>query len=989
LLLRRYEATSFFFDWIAMSGFARPKLILVNLYDGGAGQAERERCISTAIRSLGMKRLFVLSLFAGSLLAQTATVTWTTAHQTMDGFGVPDDSAVWSALYIHDFVLKNLGPTFSSNSLTTKIMIPESSTSQSRGSMQVGLAALAHTTMNDASAAAFVGIIADHDYHSICQGTDRQVTYSNGGMPLWQTEVSNLANSLGCVSPPNGPGVLPFDASMSTALFYATDNRNNMQHTVTVWHWWSYRGNAWQSLIDPSTGNTSKTLWVMGQWSRFVRPGWQRIDAIANPSSGGVYVTPFKNSSTGAYVIAAVNTNRTASSQTFGLTNLPSTTTVTPDLTDAIPTKNIVAQGSAIVAGGTFAPVTLGANSVTTFVGTAQSVPVTVNWTTVHQTMDGFAGQTLISGTSLSDAQADLFFSPTGNLGLAYVRTANIDCNWTGTACSPQPTYPDLVTLQKAVARGVKVYLSLQSPPSALKAGSTNTYCYPPSSTITDVNGYYPFCGGSLAAFDATHYSQYAVYIVQQINYLKSQGVQVDTLGVQNEPNIASASYGASTWTAAQFDAFVPYLGLALTNAGLSSVRVELGAYSGWFDGDLVSTTLNDGTAAPYISTISGHGYGSGTMDGTGVSYCCHDATLPPSAVQTWMTASANHHLWMAEVNGGWTQEAAPCDTTAWVWDATMDDALVWARSIHDYFTIANASGWFYWQLITTGGPGSPDSCTSSSGYNDAHTSLASDSTLLIGKRYYTIGQWSKFVRPGWQRIDATAKPVSGVYTTAFKNPSTGDYAIVAINNNGSASPLTFGLTAFPSTSMVTPYLTSASANLAPQAPMTVYGASFNATLAPQSVTTFVGTAGGSPPCTISPPAIGPYSIGQSVFQQFTTFNCTSSSFAISSGSLNGSGLTLSASGLLSGTAVGGSFSFTVAYGGATDPLTLTIRAPTLSPCDINQDGVVNSIDVNLANQQALGTSACTVDLDKDNVCTVVDVQRVINAALGGACISQ
>ena len=56
------------------------------------------------------------------------------------------------------------------------------------------------------------------------------------------------------------------------------------------------------------------------------------------------------------------------------------------------------------------------------------------------------------------------------------------------------------------------------------------------------------------------------------------------------------------------------------------------------------------------------------------------------------------------------------------------------------------------------------------------------------------------------------------------------------------------------------------------------------------------------------------------------------------------------------------------------------------SQCDLNNDGTVNAADYALSQQQALGQSACTGDLNGDGLCTVVDVQRVANAANGGAC---
>ena len=43
-------------------------------------------------------------------------------------------------------------------------------------------------------------------------------------------------------------------------------------------------------------------------------------------------------------------------------------------------------------------------------------------------------------------------------------------------------------------------------------------------------------------------------------------------------------------------------------------------------------------------------------------------------------------------------------------------------------------------------------------------------------------------------------------------------------------------------------------------------------------------------------------------------------------------------------------------------------------------------LDVNAA----LGVISCTsvYDINKDSVCNVIDVQRVVNAVLGGACVS-
>jgi hypothetical protein len=56
------------------------------------------------------------------------------------------------------------------------------------------------------------------------------------------------------------------------------------------------------------------------------------------------------------------------------------------------------------------------------------------------------------------------------------------------------------------------------------------------------------------------------------------------------------------------------------------------------------------------------------------------------------------------------------------------------------------------------------------------------------------------------------------------------------------------------------------------------------------------------------------------------------------------------------------------------------------SPCDLNQDGTINTADVLLAINMTLGSVPCTADFFGAGVCNVAVVQRVINAAMGQAC---
>lgn len=60
--------------------------------------------------------------------------------------------------------------------------------------------------------------------------------------------------------------------------------------------------------------------------------------------------------------------------------------------------------------------------------------------------------------------------------------------------------------------------------------------------------------------------------------------------------------------------------------------------------------------------------------------------------------------------------------------------------------------------------------------------------------------------------------------------------------------------------------------------------------------------------------------------------------------------------------------------------------AKSVSPCDLNQDGLINSADLQLAVNMAIGSAPCTANISGSGGCNIVMVQQVVNAALGGAC---
>ena len=117
----------------------------------------------------------------------------------------------------------------------------------------------------------------------------------------------------------------------------------------------------------------------------------------------------------------------------------------------------------------------------------------------------------------------------------------------------------------------------------------------------------------------------------------------------------------------------------------------------------------------------------------------------------------------------------------------------------------------------------------------------------------YALGQYSKFVRPGYVMTGANNNPTSGVYVTSYKGNN--NYVIVAVNANSGSSNISFPITGATLTS-VTPYQTSAFNQLAELSAVGVSNDTFTYSLPGQSITTFVGTGStGTPSFTLSPSA--------------------------------------------------------------------------------------------------------------------------------------
>jgi glucuronoarabinoxylan endo-1,4-beta-xylanase len=105
-------------------------------------------------------------------------------------------------------------------------------------------------------------------------------------------------------------------------------------------------------------------------------------------------------------------------------------------------------------------------------------------------------------------------------------------------------------------------------------------------------------------------------------------------------------------------------------------------------------------------------------------------------------------------------------------------------------------------------------------------------------KRYYTIGNYSKFVRPGYVMVEVTGNSSADVLLSAFKG--TDGVVIVAINKGAAAATVPITIAGGTAPASCTPNVTSSSDNLKAGTAVTVTGGVLSASLAASTVTTFV-----------------------------------------------------------------------------------------------------------------------------------------------------
>ncbi|HEX3625938.1 MAG TPA: LamG-like jellyroll fold domain-containing protein [Verrucomicrobiae bacterium] len=345
--------------------------------------------------------------------------------------------------------------------------------------------------------------------------------------------------------------------------------------------------------------------------------------------------------------------------------------------------------------------------------------------------------------------------------------------------------------LQQARARGVNLVDAFANSPPWWMCVSSNV----DGNAVVHVNNLQVNCEINFAIYLATVVSNLTILDGDQFNYLTPM----------NEPNGSKWSYtNASLQEGCNMSPDQQARVIDDVHAALKTIAPSVGIDAAedvdpqqTYD-DLTSYSSTSPTALGNVALITTH------------SYPFNGAANLKSEVN-----SQKKPLWLTE-------------------DGDSDGSgLTMARFIYNDIDVMGARAFCYWQVVDSA-PGwgfllNSLLATTNSSYTPFYT---------INEKFYVMGQFSEFIRPGCNIVS-----VNDTNTLAAWNPTNSTLVLVLVNNNTSGFNVTYNLASFPYQNwLVSATQTAAGKNMVTLPSPSVVNQQFTEAIPASSVTTFVLT---------------------------------------------------------------------------------------------------------------------------------------------------
>lgn len=343
-----------------------------------------------------------------------------------------------------------------------------------------------------------------------------------------------------------------------------------------------------------------------------------------------------------------------------------------------------------------------------------------------HQTITGFGGfvcSPQFGYNHMSTAEINLVWGPASQLGCNIMRLYLP----IGKNAWPQ----SLATAKAAKQKGLKVFASPWGQPAEWKTNGNS-------------NGKSE--DGTQGHLKTEHYGDYAQYLEDYVQYMRANGVELDAISLQNEPDWPS-SYAGCVWTPAELAAFVKDYAHVISVPVMTPETIGMS--------DRYVDALDNADCLNNFSIYAAHQYGD---KNTGYK----------------RMAQRGKQLWMTEFLINWN-ENKPTERN-FQWDT---DAFDFARAIN-YCMLNDFNAWIhyaakrYYGLVGDGQQGTVNG--------------------QLTKRGYVMGHFSKFIT-GFTRIGSLWKEGSNqLEGSAYQSPTGDTIVAIVINPTSQLYDLTVDL---------------------------------------------------------------------------------------------------------------------------------------------------------------------------------------------------
>ena len=276
------------------------------------------------------------------------------------------------------------------------------------------------------------------------------------------------------------------------------------------------------------------------------------------------------------------------------------------------------------------------------------------------------------------------------------------------------------------------------------------------------------YVGGKLLP---EHYDTWALFFLKYIDAYKSEGIDIWGITIENEPLGNGNNWDSMHFTAEEMNTFVAnHLGPTLEADGKGDVKIFGYDQNRDHLKDWVDVMFDDKDASKYFDGTAIHWYASTYEVFPETLQYAHDKAPDKYLIQTEACVDSEIPKWKDD-KWYWSKEA-----TDWGWDWAPDED----KHLHPKYAPVNryardiigclnnwVDGWIDWNMVLDkqGGPNWFKNWCLAPIIVDPE-----NDEVYFTPMYYTLSHFSRYIRPGAQRIGFENSDAS-LLVTAAKNP--------------------------------------------------------------------------------------------------------------------------------------------------------------------------------------------------------------------------